>query len=246
MKRASLPMYDRPELREAHDAYWAAIHQSLESSGVESPAKLERNGFGLDFWSDGNLIFSQTCGLPYRKYLHDKVGLVATPDFGIEGCPEGYYRSYFVVRKSDDEADFAKYLTRTFAYNEPDSQSGFVAAWNHLKPRNQWFDDFIETGAHVESARHVATMKADIAAIDAVTWRLIRKYEDFADELCVIEETAPTPGLPYITSLANDPGVVNAAVMRAVSGLSSDVLKALGIRSIVSIPKAAYLNIPVP
>ena len=246
MKRASLPMYDRPELREAHDAYWAAIHQSLENSGVESPAKLERNGVGLDFWSDGNLIFSQTCGLPYRKYLHDKVGLVATPDFGIEGCPEGYYRSYFVVRKSDDEVDIAKYLTATFAYNEPDSQSGFVAAWNHLKPRNQWFGDFIETGAHVESARHVATMKADIAAIDAVTWRLIRKYEDFADELCVIEETAPTPGLPYITSLANDPGVVNAAVMRAVSGLSSDVLKALGIRSIVSIPKAAYLNIPVP
>ena len=246
MKRASLPMYDRPELREAHDAYWAAIHQSLENSGVESPAKLERNGVGLDFWSDGNLIFSQTCGLPYRKYLHDKVGLVATPDFGIEGCPEGYYRSYFVVRKSDDQVDLAKYLTGTFAYNEPDSQSGFVAAWNHLKPRNQWFDTFIETGAHVESARNVAIMKADIAAIDAVTWRLIRKYEDFADELCVIEETAPTPGLPYITSLANDPGVVNAAVMRAVSGLSSDVLKALGIRSIVSIPKAAYLNIPVP
>ena len=87
MKRASLPMYDRPELREAHDDYWAAIHQRLENSGVESPAKLERNGVGLDFWSDGNLIFSQTCGLPYRKYLHDKVGLVATPDFAIEGCP---------------------------------------------------------------------------------------------------------------------------------------------------------------
>ena len=246
MKRASLPMYDRPELREAHDAYWAAIHQSLENSGVESPAKLERNGVGLDFWSDGNLIFSQTCGLPYRKYLHDKVGLVATPDFAIEGCPEGYYRSYFVVRKSDDQVDLAKYLTGTFAYNEPDSQSGFAAPWNHLKPRNQWFDTFIETGAHVESARNVAIMKADIAAIDAVTWRLIRKYEDFADELCVIEETAPTPGLPYITSLANDPGVVSAAVMNAVASLSSDVLKVLGIQSIVSIPKAAYLSIPVP
>ena len=246
MKLASLPMYDRPELREAQDAFWAAIHQILEKNGIESPAQLDRNGFGIDFWKNKDLVLSQTCGLPYRKYLHNKVGLVATPNFEVEGCPPGYYRSCFVVRKSDDERDVTKYLSKTFAYNEMDSQSGFAAAWNHLEPHNHWFSDFIETGTHLESARSVATKRADIASIDAVTWRLVKKYEDFADELTVIEKTLPTPGLPYITSLGNDPKVLNAAIINAVFGLSQDALGVLGIHSVVSIPKATYLRITLP
>ena len=78
-------MYDRPELREAQDTFWAAIHQILETNGIESPTQLDRNGFGIDFWKNKDLVLSQTCGLPYRKYLHNKVGLVATPNFEVEG-----------------------------------------------------------------------------------------------------------------------------------------------------------------
>ena len=243
--RASLPMYDHPELKAAQVAYWTAIHQTLQNEGIESPPKLDANGIGLDFWQDPSLVFSQTCGLPYRKYLHDKVNLVGTPDFSIEGCPEGYYRSYFIVRRSETQTDLNSYLHRTFAYNEKDSQSGYAAAWNHLKPQKVWFHDFLETGSHIESARNVALMKADIASIDALIWRLIERYEDFACELRLLEKTAPTPGLPYITSLGIDNKVVQAAVINALHGLDADVRQILGIRNIVSISKARYLSVPL-
>ena len=88
-------------------------------------------------------------------------------------------------------------------------------------------------------------MKADIASIDALIWRLIERYEDFACELRLLEKTAPTPGLPYITSLGIDNKVVQAAVINALHGLDADVRQILGIRNIVSISKASYLSVPI-
>ena len=39
---------------------------------------------------------------------------------------------------------------------------------------------------------------ADIVAIDANTWRLITKWDAFAEKLRVVARTKPTPAMPYI------------------------------------------------
>ena len=44
----------------------------------------------------------------------------------------------------------------------------------------------------------VANNQAEIAAIDAVSLKLITKYDDFAKELKIIAWTKPPPSLPYI------------------------------------------------
>jgi len=244
--RASLPMYDRPELSDAHRQYWAALRQALKNVGIDSPAELDKDGYGLDFWADARLVFSQTCGCPYKKYLHNRVGLVATPDYAIAGCPAGYYRSYFVIRKADRGKTLPAFIDSVFAYNELDSQSGYVAAWNHLKPRGRWFRHLLETGSHINSVLSVASMEADIASIDAMTWQLIDRYDDVATELMILEKTIPTPGLPYITSLNNDTQLVYEALLAAIENLPFDVLRILGLRGIVRIPEEAYLDVPLP
>ena len=39
---AALPMYDRPDNREAHDRLWGAIRDGLRARGVAAPEALDR------------------------------------------------------------------------------------------------------------------------------------------------------------------------------------------------------------
>lgn len=252
---ASLPMYDRPELHDAHAEYWQLINLALQKRGIEAPPQLDQEAIGLDFWMRKDLVLSQTCGLPYRMHLHDKVALVGTPNFAIEGCPDGYYCSYIIARRDNNNSsndkigkteDFKPWDGAKFAYNEIGSQSGFAAAWNHFVPRNIWFEHTIKTGSHLQSAKSVANGDADIASIDAMTWRLIERYEQFSSELDIVETTEPTPGLPYITSAELDCEKVLDAVREALSNLSAKHRQHLGIKNIVKIAEQDYLNVPTP
>jgi hypothetical protein len=48
---ASLPMYDWPELRWAHDQLWAAAAERLSARGIEAPEKLDRHRSAEEIWS---------------------------------------------------------------------------------------------------------------------------------------------------------------------------------------------------
>jgi ABC-type phosphate/phosphonate transport system substrate-binding protein len=59
------------------------------------------------------------------------VTYVGTPDYGVEGCPPGHYRSVFVVRADDRAPKPADFDGARFAYNEALSQSGWAAPQTH-------------------------------------------------------------------------------------------------------------------
>ncbi len=242
---ASLPMYDRLELTEAHRRFWELIRRELEALGVAGPASLSRGVSDLlGHWRSPDLVLSQTCGMPYRLELRDAVTLVGTPDYGVEGCPPGYYRSLFVARTSDERSSLEEFASGTFAFNETMSQSGYNAAKTHVHAMGFWFAQERQTGGHVASAHAVARGSADIAAIDAVTWRLMQRHDPVVSALRVVDATTPTPGLPYITSVRSDAHVIFAAVTQAIAGLSSQDRDALGILGLVTIPDEDYLAIP--
>lgn len=243
---ASLPMYNRPELRVAHEEFWSHVRDGLHARGIDCPHHLDDAGIGIEYWKNPALVFSQTCGMPYRKYLHADVTLVGTADFGVQGCPPGYYCSCYVVRKTDEREGLGAFARGRFAFNELDSQSGYAAAWNHLKPQGIWFETVFETGAHLASARAVAQGNADIAALDAVTWRLAQKYDGFAEDLRVLSTTEPTPGLPYITAKTRDADAVFEAVQEALHATTQLNLDILGLKGLVRISKEDYLRVPTP
>lgn len=243
---ASLMMYDRPELAAAHGRLWAAIRAALHDVGIDAPEVLSQQVEAFHVWRHPDLVLSQTCGMPYRLALHDQVALVGTPDYGLEGCAPGYYRSALVVRADDPHGDLAAYRTARLAYNQRHSQSGFAAPYWHMLPHGGLPDVRVETGSHLASAKAVAEGQADIAAIDAVSWRQILVYEPFADALRVLDWTTPTPGLPLITARHRDRGMIFDAVQHALAGLAAQDTAALGIKGLIHIPKAAYLNVPTP
>ena len=243
---ANLMMYRRPELNEAHAQLWRFIHARLSDLGIASPEILSQDAEEFFVWKHPDLVLSQTCGMPYRMWLHDKVQLVGTPDYGLPDCPAGYYRSAIVVRADDPRTQVSTFKDATFAYNQTFSQSGYAAPFWYVKPHGFWFENRLQTAQHLASARAVATGHADIASLDAVTWRNIEKYEPFATDLRVLEWTKPTPGLPLITALGQNAELIFQAVLGAIGDMDQHARELLGIQSIVKIPKDAYLSVRNP
>ena len=101
-RMAALPMYDFPNVVDAHDALWTEIAKRLRDAGVEGvPASLTRD---LDFvasWRHPSLLLGQACEFPLAKFHADDVRLVATPRYTAEGCEGFRYRSLIVVRRGD-------------------------------------------------------------------------------------------------------------------------------------------------
>src|SRR4051812_15278934 len=97
-RRASLPMYDFPELRPAHTALWNAIAENLAKSGLDGvPDLLTFDGEATAIWQAPDLLLSQTCGLPLVTSLGNTVKVVATPKYRAPGCSGSRHRGLIVV-----------------------------------------------------------------------------------------------------------------------------------------------------
>ncbi|UOA30733.1 hypothetical protein DSM110093_00486 [Sulfitobacter sp. DSM 110093] len=243
---ASLMMYLRPETAEAHARYWALICEELAARGIAAPETLNNKAEEFTVWKAPDLTLSQTCGMPYRLWLHDHVTLIGTPDFAVAGCPPGYYNSVFVIRADDPRETISEFRTARFTYNQSFSQSGYAAAHAHCSAEGFWFKNRSQSHGHRNSAQTVADGRADIAALDAVSWRLIQRYDPFARHLRVLERTTPTPGLPYIAAAGANRIATFAAVSQAIARLMPEDVETLGIRGLIDIPNAAYLAVPSP
>jgi len=242
---ASLPMYMRPENKGAHDRYWQLIRANLAQNGIDAPINLSQ-GEDLDHWRRDDLILSQTCGMPYRVHLHGQVQLVGTPYYSLPDCPAGYYNSLFIVGTHETRTDLTDFASASLAVNAMISQSGFAAAQNAAKTAGFQFENLTLSGGHLASAKLVATGKADIAAIDAMTWHDIQKYNDLPGQIKVLMKTVPTPGLPYICALGLDKNMIAQAVTDAIAQLTEKDREALNIHGLIQIPSADYLAIENP
>jgi len=100
----------------------------------------------------------------------------------------------------------------------------------------------LETGAHARSARAVADGRADFASIDAVSWRLMRRYDDATSDLRVVEWTDQTPGLPYIAAPGANVDALRSSIAAAIRRLTPEDRDALGILGLELIPTQAYLE----
>lgn len=243
---ASLAMYDFGPAMAANDRLWALIRDGLRAASQPAPEALTRGETAYwPAWEAPDLILSQTCGYPYRTRLHDKVTYIGTPDYGVEGCPPGYYRSVFVARRDDPRRDLTAFDGARLAYNEALSQSGWAAAQTHAAALDIRLPPALQSGGHRLSAAAVAEGRADIAAVDAVTWALMQD-EPAAAFLHVIAQTAPTPGLPCIAASGADADLMFDVVSAAIAALSPGDRETLHLKGLTRIPKSAYLAVPNP
>lgn len=246
---ASLGMYDfAAPLQAANDRLWCGIRDGLRRTGLAAPETLTRGEAAYwPAWSAPDLVFSQTCGFPYRAKLWDSVTLVGTPDYDLPDCPPGHYNSVYIARVTDPRARLAEFADAAFAYNEPLSQSGWAAPQNHAATLGMRFRPSLQTGGHRASALAVAQGLADFAAIDAVTWALLQRHEPQVATLKAVGRTAPpTPVLPFIAAKGVDAGVYFDVVATAIGDLDAADRETLMLRGILRIPTDAYLMVPTP
>ena len=191
-------------------------------------------------WLNPELYLSQTCSLPYRAALHGQVQLIATPDNQIPNCPPGYYCSVLLARQGAVPNLAANDFT--LAYNEPLSQSGWAA------PQSIGLTGAtaLQTGGHAASARAVLEGRADLAAVDALTWHFLTRDWDKAAGLVVCATTPATPTLPYITALSQNAAALREALRQAILSIGPKDQQTLQIFDLVEINAETYLQLPLP
>jgi ABC-type phosphate/phosphonate transport system substrate-binding protein len=230
---ASLPMYDLAEVQPAAAALWSEVSGRLRDAGVNDVPSSLRWGGNLyaDNWLHPQLMLSQACGWPVVDRLAGLVAVVGAFTYGVSDAT-AHYRSLLVTRSDDAERPLAG---RRAAVNSYDSLSGWISLQAAVQP----LGPIVTTGAHLESVRAVATGRADLACIDAVTWALLARYRpSVVSPLAVVGRGPVIPCVPLITSPTLDPGVDR--LRTALTGLSSD---GLGITGFVPLDESDYVTV---
>jgi ABC-type phosphate/phosphonate transport system substrate-binding protein len=244
--RASLPMYDLPELRAATDAWWAGLAAALARRGVAGvPARLDRRTDPAEVWRAPDLLVSQCCGRDLVTHLHDIVTPVAVPCYRAEGCTPGTYRSWLAVRRDDPRRDLAAFAGATAAINYTGSHSGFVALAHTLAGAGlpeRFLARGRLTGSHRASLIAVARGAADLAAVDCVTWALLARVDPgLIGAVRILAASEPAPALPYVTSARQPPELrplLLAALSEAAHGPACDRLLLAGFLPVEGDPFA--------
>jgi ABC-type phosphate/phosphonate transport system substrate-binding protein len=217
-RRASLPMYDFPELRDAHALLWSALAVRLADAGLDGvPDLLTFDAEPADLWRAPDLLLSQTCGFPLVTTLGGMVKVVATPRYRAPGCNGSRHRGFIVVAADSGVQRLVELRGSRCVINGWDSNTGMNmlrAAVAPLAREGRFFGSVAVSGSHVASLRSVAEGTADVAAIDCVTFaHLSRHRADLAEGVHVLAVTAATPCLPLVTGITTDDDTI--AVLRA-------------------------------
>jgi phosphonate transport system substrate-binding protein len=148
------------------------------------------------------------CGLAYveRARRGDcPVEPLAAPV--VRGARYGGRPVYFsdvIVRRDSPCRSFADLRGRSWAYNEPLSQSGYgitrfvLARDGHARG---FFGRVVDAGWHERAVRLVATGECDASAIDSHLLALILRDEpDLANELRIVDALGPSTIQPMVVS----------------------------------------------
>lgn len=202
---ASLGMYDHPRQRAANDRLWREIARILRARGIASvPAELDRSRPVQAVWRDPSLLFAQACGYPLVADPALDLRVVALPVYDVPDCSAGEHLSYFVTRRDDDSASLGDFRGRRAAINDRGSNTGlnlFRSAIAGLAGGQYFFSSVKETGSHRGSINAILTREADIAAIDAVTYAAIDRFEpEVTASLRIFGKSATSPATPFVTA----------------------------------------------
>lgn len=212
---ASLGMYDHPTQHDANDRLWTAIVRCLRARGISRvPDRLDRTRDVHAIWHDPTLLLGQACGYPLIADPTLTLRIVAAPLYDAPGCSGATHASLLVARADDPRLSLQNFRGARAAINDPRSNTGmnlFRAALAPVAGQGAFFDAVIETGSHRASIVAVGLGRADIAAIDCVTYAAIARFEPgLTSALRIVAQSPASPTLPFVTAAATDAETVAA------------------------------------
>jgi len=150
------------------------------------------------------------CGLPYILYTPPRFAsspieaLIAPVLKGARFQNLPIYFSDVIVHRDSPLTSFADLRGRSWAYNEPLSQSGYGITRYELLKRGGtagYFGAVIESGFHQKSIQMVCDGSVDASAIDAQVLAVaFRHHPHLADQLRVIDTLGPSTIQPLVVA----------------------------------------------
>jgi phosphonate transport system substrate-binding protein len=172
------------------------------------PAELIQ-GERFEQLADGSVDVAFLCGLPYVRLCRDRPGMLwplAAPVLDEARCQDRpVYFSDVIVRRDAPFQSFGDLRGRSWAYNDPDSFSGYLLVRHHLLQMGEteaFFGRLTFSGRHQESIRQVRAGEVDASAIDSQVLGVERRRNpDAAEDLRVIASLGPS-SIPLIVATA--------------------------------------------
>ena len=164
---------------------------------------------------NGSIQIAWICGLPYVLKA-DKalpvIELLAAPIMkGERYQGRTIYFSDVIVRKDSPFKTFKDLRGASWAYNEPNSQSGYNIVRYHLATTGEtgkYFGRVVASGSHLNSIHMILNSQIDASAIDSTTLELeFLKRPELYSELRIIETLGPSPIPPWVIRKDVAPGV---------------------------------------
>lgn len=228
--RASLPMYNLPEMRAENAAFWAALYVELGAElGPEGmthlPEELTFDRPPVPGAIEAENLFTQVCGYPLQTIFRGQARLLGVPTYMVEHCAPGRHAAVFIVRADAPYRALADLRGAKFVFNSPHSNSGMNLprlALARFGARAPFFGSITETHSHPANVERVAKGEADATCVDNVTYAFMLRHRPWvAERTRILAPTPSTPAIPFVTAITTPEPIV-AALQAALGRVARD------------------------
>lgn len=173
--------------------------------------------------SRGEIDLAFLCSGPYALDK-DRYGfeLVAAPE--VSGTH--FYQSYLIVNSQSSFSSLDDLKGKTFAFTDPDSNTGYLVPLYWLSAMNERPDTFfsktIFTYSHDNSIQAVSRGLVDGAAVDGLVWEYFHKRDPATTSSTRVIKQSDRYGIPPLVSTRDLPGNVRDEVRRVLFSMHLD------------------------
>jgi phosphonate transport system substrate-binding protein len=206
--------------------FYEFVCRYLESK-IRYPAEL---CVGTDYAQlGGRADIAFVCGLPYVEHARSCLPAIEPLAAPVLTGPRYHgrpiYFSDVIVARRSPFWSFQDLRGRSWAYNEPHSQSGYGIVRHRLMQQGEtfhYFSQLIETGYHERSVQMVSAGEVDASAIDShVLATLMLDNVALSNELRIIDTFGPSPIQPVVAA-SHLSESLKRDVRAALVGMSAD------------------------
>lgn len=217
--RASLPMYNLPEMQAVNAAFWAAMRAELEADpgvgGITGlPAELSFDRAPVPDSIGPENLFTQVCGYPLQTLYRGQARLLGVPCTTAPHCAPGLHAGVFIVHVDAPYGSLADLRGTKFVFNSRHSNSGMNLprrALAEIGARAPFFGSIEETHRQPANIERVAMGEADATCVDAVTYAFfLRHRSGIGARTRILAATPSTPAIPFVTAITTPEPIVAA------------------------------------
>lgn len=192
------------------------------------------------------------CGLPYVWKTDADASVIEPCAAPVMAAPRyagaPVYFTDIVVRRDSRYRNFSDLRGTAWAYNEPNSHSGFNVVRHHLASLGEtrgFFGSASESGAHQTSLKMIVNAEIDASAIDSTVLEAeLARNPSLREQIRVIETLGPSPMPPWVMLQSLAPQL-RANLRDALLGMHADpagasILAQWGIAHFAAVRDADY------